>query len=50
MIKNPNDIPEKSPLKNIDKEKINKEIENLNEAKLSILDGIEKFLGEQTSS
>ena len=50
MIKNPNDIPEKSPLKNIDIEKINKEIENLDETKLSILDGIEKILGKQSSS
>ena len=50
MIKNPNDIPEKSPLKKIDIEKINKEIENLDETKLSLLDGIEKILGKQTPS
>jgi len=50
MIKNPDDIPENSPLKNLDIEKINKEIENLDESKLPILERIEKILGEQTSS
>ena len=50
MIKNPDDIPENSPLKNLDTEKINKEIENLDESKLPILERIEKILGEQTSS
>jgi len=50
MIKNPDDIPENSPLKNLDIEKINKEIEKLDESKLSILERIEKILGEQTSS
>ena len=50
MIKNPDDIPENSPLKNLDIEKINIEIENLDESKLPILERIEKILGEQTSS
>ena len=50
MIKNPDDIPENSPLKNLDIEKINKEIENLDASKLPILERIEKILGEQTSS
>ena len=50
MFENPDDIPEKSPIKNIDKEQVNKEIENLNEKKSVILNKIEKILREQPSS
>ncbi len=50
MFENPEDIPKESPIKNIDKEKVEKEIENLNIKKTSILYEIEKILREQTSS
>ncbi len=44
MFKNPDDIPEQSPIKNIDKEKINQEIDNLDKKKISILNEIEEIL------
>ena len=50
MFENPNDIPEKSPIKNIDKTQINKDIEKLNEKKLAILNKIEEILRKQSSS
>ena len=50
MFENPIDIPEKSPIKNIDKTQINKDIEILNEKKLSILNKIEEILRKQSSS
>ncbi len=46
MFENPEDLPEQSPIKNIDKEKINTEIELLNKKKTSILNEIENILGE----
>ena len=50
MFENPIDIPEKSPIKNIDKTQINKDIEILNEKKLAILNKIEEILRKQSSS
>ena len=50
MFENPNDIPEKSPIRNIDKTQINKDIEILNEKKLAILNKIEEILRKQSSS
>ena len=44
MFENPDDIPEQSPIKNIDKEKINQEIDNLDKKKISILNEIEEIL------
>ena len=46
MFENPDEIPEQSPIKNIDKEKINQEIDNLDKKKISILKEIEEILGK----
>ena len=44
MFKNPDDIPDESPIKKIDMESTNEQLKNLKDKKQSIINEIEKIL------